>query len=114
MMKADCTLIGVARNKPELSYTQSGLAVGKLFIDMDKSWKGKSQTETFEVVVFGKTAQIAADHVSAGNTVVIMGELTSKRYTGKDGVEKLYLGVTGKQIYLAQSTAEGVSPEDAF
>jgi single-strand DNA-binding protein len=114
MMKADCTLIGIARNKPELSYTQSGLAVGKLIIDVEKKWKEKSNVETFEVTLFGKTAQIAADHVSADRTVVVMGELTSRRYTGKDGVERLAMNVNGRQIYLAQNNTETSLSEDAF
>ena len=75
----------------ELAYTPTGTAVGKSSIAINRPFKNKETGEYdadfINIVAFGKTAEIMANHLTKGNRVGVEGRIQSGSYTNKDGVK---------------------------
>ena len=75
----------------ELAYTPTGTAVGKSSIAINRPFKNKETGEYdadfINIVAFGKTAEIMANHLMKGNRVGVEGRIQSGSYTNKDGVK---------------------------
>lgn len=87
-------IIGHVGHTPEVKYLPNGDAVTNLSVAVTESWKDKAtgdkkeNTQWFRVNAFGKLAEIIGKYVNKGDPVMITGKMQSRKYTGKDGVEK--------------------------
>jgi len=105
-------LLGNLGRDPETRYTTGGDAVTNLNIATSEQWKDKSgekqeKTEWHRVVLFGRTAEIAAEYLKKGRSVYIEGRLQTRKYTDKDGVEKYATEVVGDRMQLIGGAREG-------
>lgn len=85
------TLIGRLTRDPEVRYSDTGTAVGRfsLAIDRGKDKKGEDRGADFpSVVCFGKTAELVEKYVAKGRLVGVTGRLQTGSYE-KDG-HKVY------------------------
>lgn len=84
-------LIGRLTKDVDLRYTQSGLAVGRFSIAIDRPKKdGQSNGADFpNCVAYGKTAETLANYVHKGEMVGVTGCIRTGSYTNKDG-QKVY------------------------
>jgi single-strand DNA-binding protein len=81
-------LIGRLTADPELKYTQSGTAVSKFTIAVDRQYKnasGERETDFIRCVAFKKTAEIIAQYQKKGNQIGVSGRIQTGSYD-KDGV----------------------------
>ncbi len=85
-------LIGNLGNDPDI--VNDG-KIGKLSVATSESWKDKSsgkrktKTEWHRVVIFNEgLVRIAEQYLKKGSKVYLEGQLQTKSYTDKDGVEK--------------------------
>jgi len=81
-------LIGRLTADPELKYTQSGTAVSKFTIAVDRQFKnasGERETDFIRCVAFKKTAEIIAQYQKKGNQIGVSGRIQTGSYD-KDGV----------------------------
>ncbi|MCP3945013.1 MAG: single-stranded DNA-binding protein [Desulfobacteraceae bacterium] len=84
------TLIGNLGQKPELRYTQQGLAVINFSIATSKSWIDKTtgqkqeKTEWHRICSFGKPAETLEKYLSKGSQIYIEGYLQTRNWE-KDG-----------------------------
>lgn len=88
-------LVGNLGRDPEVRHTQDGKAIVNLSLATSESWKDrnsgerKERTEWHRVVIFNENlARIAEQYLKKGSTVYIEGQLQTRKYTDKDGVEK--------------------------
>jgi len=88
-------LIGNLGQDPEVRHTQDGKSIVNLSIATSESWRDKSsgerkeKTEWHRVVIFNEgLAKVAEQYLKKGSTVYIEGQLQTRKYTDKDGVEK--------------------------
>ena len=88
-------LVGNLGKDPEVRHTQDGKAIVSLSIATSESWRDKSsgerkeKTEWHRVVIFNENlAKVAEQYLKKGSTVYIEGQLQTRKYTDKDGVEK--------------------------
>lgn len=86
-------LIGNLGRDPQLRYTQNGSAVVTLSVATSESWTSKEgekkeKTDWHRVVIWGKLAEVAAEHLAKGSPVYLCGKLQTRSYY-KDG-EKRY------------------------
>jgi single-strand DNA-binding protein len=88
-------LIGNLGADPEIRRTQDGKAIANLRIATSESWKDKNtgerkeKTEWHRVVVFNEgLCRVAEQYLKKGSKVYIEGQLQTRRWTDKDGVEK--------------------------
>lgn len=88
-------LVGNAGKDPEVRHTQDGKPIVTLSIATSESWKDRSsgerreKTEWHRVVIFNEgIAKVAEAYIKKGSSVYIEGQLQTRKYTDKDGVEK--------------------------
>ena len=84
-------LIGRLTKDVDLRYTQSGLAVGRFSVAIDRPKKdGQDNGADFpNCVAYGKTAENLANYVHKGGMVGVTGCIRTGSYTKKEG-QKAY------------------------
>lgn len=86
-------LIGRLTKDPELKYTPgAGTAVTTFNIAVDRIYKkdGQPDADFLPIVVWGKTAESAAQYLAKGKLVGVTGRLQTRSYDHKDGY-KVYV-----------------------
>ena len=87
-------LIGRTTREPELKIlATSGTAVANFNIAVDREFqvKGKDKmTDFFNIVIFGKTAEYAANYLKKGKLCAVKGSIQNRTYDTKEG-EKRYI-----------------------
>ena len=81
------TLAGRAGRDPELKYFESGSMVANLSLAVNAAKKGED-ADWFELKIWGKTAQIAADYVKKGSQIAVTGRMSTERWVDKNTGEK--------------------------
>jgi single-strand DNA-binding protein len=81
------TLAGRAGRDPELKYFESGTMVANLSLAVNAAKKG-DDADWFELKIWGKTAQIAADYVKKGSQIAVTGRMSTERWVDKTSGEK--------------------------
>ena len=88
-------LVGNLGADPVVRHTQDGKPIVNLSIATSENWKDratgerKEKTEWHRVVIFNENiAKVAEQYLKKGSSVYIEGQLQSRKYTDKDGVEK--------------------------
>ena len=97
-------LLGRLGRDPKTSDAQ-GLAICRLALATTRRYKGRDgekeeETEWHNVVVFGKTAEVAQQYLVKGSEVYIEGRLHTRKYTGKDGIERYATEVVCESLQL--------------
>ena len=86
-------LIGNLTRDPELRYTPSGTAVCTFGLATNRSWttesgEKKEDVEFHRIVSWQKLAELCSQLLSKGRKVYVEGRLETRRWTGKDEVER--------------------------
>lgn len=88
-------LVGNLGKDPEVRHTQDGKPIVNLSIATSESWRDKNtgerkeKTEWHRVVIFSEgLAKVAEQYLKKGSTVYIEGQLQTRKWTDKDGVDK--------------------------
>lgn len=97
-------LLGRLGRDPKTSDAQ-GLTICRLALATARRYKGrdgekKEETEWHNVVVFGKTAEVAQQYLVKGSEVYIEGRLHTRKYTDKQGVERYATEVICESLQL--------------
>ena len=107
-------LIGRLGRDPECRYLPNGDAVCNFSIATseswkDQSWQKKERTEWHNITMYRKLAEIAAQYLQKGSLVYLEGKIQSRKYTGKDGIERTAYEIIGSEMKMLSSKAEGSS-----
>lgn len=81
-------MMGRIVNDLELKTTPNGHSVCQFRIAVDRRFKtqdGEKQTDFFNVVAWGKTAEMVVKWFSKGRMILIEGEMQTRQYTDKNG-----------------------------
>jgi len=88
-------LVGNLGRDPEVRRMTSGEPVVNLSVATSESWRDKAsgerkeKTEWHRVVIFNENlAKIAEQYLHKGSKVYLEGQLATRKWTDKDGVEK--------------------------
>ena len=88
-------LIGNLGADPEIRRTQDGRPIANLRVATSESWRDKAtgerkeKTEWHRVVIFSEgLCKIAEQYLKKGSKIYIEGQLQTRKYNDKDGVEK--------------------------
>lgn len=88
-------LVGNLGRDPEVRATQDGREICNLNVATSESWKDKQtgerkeKTEWHRIVIFNDNlVRIAKDYLRKGSKVYLEGQLQTRKWTDKDGVEK--------------------------
>jgi len=88
-------LVGNLGRDPEIRRTQDGRPIANLSVATSESWRDKAtgerkeKTEWHRVVIFSEgLCKIAEQYLKKGSKIYLEGQLQTRKYTDKDGVEK--------------------------
>ena len=88
-------LVGNLGKDPEIRRTQDGRPIANLSVATSESWRDKAtgerkeKTEWHRVVIFSEgLCRVAEQYLKKGMKVYLEGQLQTRKYTDKDGVEK--------------------------
>ena len=88
-------LVGNLGRDPEVRRTTSGEPIVNLSLATSESWRDKNsgerkeRTEWHRVVIFNENlAKVAEQYLRKGSKIYLEGQLTTRKWTDKDGQEK--------------------------
>lgn len=76
------TIVGRSGKDPEVKYFESGTVVANLTL-ADRPLKKDDKPEWFNLEIWGKTAQVAADYVRKGSLIYVEGRMKTERWNDK-------------------------------
>jgi single-strand DNA-binding protein len=96
-------IVGRLTKDPELTYTQSGTAVCRFSIAVNRSSSSSRDNQEgnanfFNVVAWNKTAEICGEYLSKGRQVAIDGRLQQRRWEGTDGVKRNTVDIVATNV----------------
>lgn len=109
--------IGNLGRDPEMRYTASGEAICNFSIACTETWKDKQtgerkeQTEWVRISFFGKLAEVCGQYLKKGSQVYIEGSLRTRKWTDKDGQERITTEIRGDDMKMLGSRSSGSSDQ---
>jgi single-strand DNA-binding protein len=112
-------LMGNLTRDPELRYTPKGMAVAKVGLAVNRTWRSESGEQKEEVTfidvdIWGRTAENVGQYMRKGSPILIEGRLKLDQWDDKQtGQKRSRLGVTAETVQFLSSgnrgTAEGAA-----
>ncbi|MEN9878282.1 MAG: hypothetical protein RLZZ158_1321 [Cyanobacteriota bacterium] len=101
------TLVGRAGRDPEVRYFESGSVVANLTLAVNRRSRD-DEPDWFNLEIWGKQAQVAADYVKKGSLLGIIGSLKLDRWTDRaSGEERSKPVVRVDRLELLGSKRDG-------
>ena len=103
-------LIGRLGRDPETRYMPNGEAVCNFSVATSESWKDKNgqrqeATEWHNVTMYRKLAEIAGKYLTKGSQVYLEGKIQSRKYQGKDGIERTAYEIIANEMKILDGNA---------
>jgi single-strand DNA-binding protein len=112
-------LVGNLTRDPELRYTPKGLAIAKIGLAVNRTWKsetGESKEEvTFvDIDAFGKQAETIGQYLKKGRPILVEGRLRLDQWDDKQtGQKRSRLGVVMEGFQFLDSGNRGEAGAEA-
>lgn len=104
-------LVGNLTRDPELRTIPSGTSVCDLGIAVDERYKSgdewKSRPNFFQVTVWGRQAETAAEYLEKGREVAIAGRLRWESWETEDGQKRSKVTVTADSVQFIGGRGNG-------
>lgn len=98
--------IGNLTRDPELSETNSGVAVCRFSIAVNRrktSADAEQQTDFFNVTVWRGLAETVARYCKKGNKVAVSGQIQIRQYEDREGAKRTSVDVVAEEVeFLSQ------------
>lgn len=109
-------LIGRLGRDPEVRHMPNGEAVCNFSLATSESWKDQSgqrqeRTEWHNITLYRRLAEIAGQYLKKGSQVYIEGRIQSRKYTGKDGIERTAYDIIGSEMKMLGGKSDGDSAD---
>jgi single-strand DNA-binding protein len=96
MTEASVSFAGNLTDDPELQHTEGGIA--RAMFRVAVSGRRKQEASFFTVVVWRDRAEHAAQSLSKGSRVVVMGRLQQRSWTAEDGSARSTVEVVAEEL----------------
>ena len=99
-------LIGRLGRDPEVRYMPNGEAVCNFSVATSETWKDRQtgqrqeRTEWHNITLYRRMAEVAGQYLKKGSQVYIEGRIQSRKYTGKDGIERTACEIIGSEMKM--------------
>ena len=105
-------LVGRLGRDPETRYMPNGDAITNFSLATDEQWRDRNgerqtRTEWHNITLFGKLGEIASQYLRKGSQVFIEGKIQSRKYTGKDGIERMAYDIIGSEMKMLGNRNDG-------
>lgn len=87
-------LVGNLGRDPEVRYNPDGFTVANVSIATTFAWTDRNtgsrreETEWHRVVFYNRQAEVVGQYLKKGSSVYVEGRLRTRKYMGKDGIER--------------------------
>jgi single-strand DNA-binding protein len=104
--------IGRLTRDPESKKLTSGTTVTSFSIANNETWydkntqEKKEKTEFHNIVVFGKPAESAAQHLKKGQEVSIQGKIQNRSFPAQDGTKKYISEIVAEKVEFGSKVGE--------
>lgn len=115
-------LIGRLTKEPELRYSQSGMAICRFTLAVDRGLakdkkaeaenKGQPTADFIPVTAFGKTGELISTYVSKGQQLAVTGRIQTSSFDGQDGKRVFRTDVIADRIYFISGGNNGNSKQN--
>ena len=108
-------LIGNLGRDPEVRYMPNGEAVCNFSIATSETWNDRQtgqrqeRTEWHNITLYRRLAEVAGQYLKKGSQVYIEGRIQSRKYTGKDGIERTAYDIIGSEMKMLCGRQSGGS-----
>jgi len=94
-------LIGRLGKEPEMRYTPKGTPVTSYSVAVDRVWKGKKETDWFNIEAWGKLGEICQKFLQKGQLVYIEGSLRTTKYE-HEGETRYFTKVVARSMQMLE------------
>ncbi|EMT7314351.1 single-stranded DNA-binding protein [Neisseria gonorrhoeae] len=112
-------LIGRLGRDPEVRYMPNGEAVCNFSVATSETWNDRNgqrveRTEWHNITMYRKLAEIAGQYLKKGGLVYLEGRIQSRKYQGKDGIERTAYNIVANEMKMLGGRNEnsGGAPYD--
>ncbi len=108
------TLIGRLTADPELKHTQSGIAMTRFTVAVDRRVKAgeEKQADFITVVAWRQTAEFVSKYFSKGKRIALTGSIRTGSYTTQDGSKRYTTEVFADNVEFCDSKNDSNSGEN--
>ncbi|WP_455541962.1 single-stranded DNA-binding protein [Intestinibacter sp.] len=109
------TLIGRLTADPDLRFINTGTAISKFTVAIDRSYRKDNQavTDFIPVEIWGKKAEYCATYIEKGCLVAVSGSLHIDRYTDSEGNNRSFAKVVANSIMKLNSPNKSANIENS-
>lgn len=95
----------------EMRTTQSGVSVASFTVAWSKKIK-ETETQLFlDCTAWRGTADLVAKYFTKGKEIIVEGELSTEKWTDKDGKNRSTIKMTVDQVHFCGNKADGIKSE---
>ncbi|VEJ20852.1 single-stranded DNA-binding protein [Neisseria animaloris] len=111
-------LIGNLGRDPEVRYMPNGEAVCNFSIATSEVWNDRNsgqrqeRTEWHNITLYRRLAEVAGQYLRKGSSVYIEGRIQSRKYVGKDGIERTAYDIIGSEMKMLGARSGGSAEYD--
>ena len=102
------SLIGRLGQDPKLRYTPNGTAVATCSIAVPRR-RNRDEIDWFDLTFWGKTAEIASQHLTKGRQIGVTGRLLQERWETQQGEKRSRVVVVVDELTFVGSRPDGES-----
>jgi single-strand DNA-binding protein len=96
MTEASVSFAGNLTDDPEVRYTEAGIA--RTMFRVAVSGRREQEPSFFTVIVWRDQAEHAAQSLSKGSRIVVMGRLQQRSWTAEDGSARSVVEVVAEEL----------------
>jgi single-strand DNA-binding protein len=98
----------------ELRTTPGGQSVASFAVATNRSWNDpsgerKDSVEYHDIVAWGKLGELAANYLSKGRKVLVVGRLQTRSWEGQDGGKRQRTEIVATDINFVDRMSDGVA-----
>ena len=111
-------LIGRLTKDPEVHYLNNGDALCNFGLATSEKWKTKTgesveKTEFHNITMYRRLAEIAGQYLKKGSQVYLEGRIQSRKYQGKDGIERTTYDIIANEMKMLGGGNDGQQAQPA-
>ena len=108
-------LVGRLVRDPELNTTNSGIAVCKFTVAVNRPYQKdkEKQADFINVTAWRGTAEFVSKYFSKGSVIIVEGKLQNNDYTDKEGIKHYSMQVMADGVNFGGSKSENTSQAES-
>ena len=111
-------LIGRLGKDPETRLMPNGEAVCNFSVATSETWNGRNgqrqeRVEWHNITMYRRLAEIAGQYLRKGSQVYLEGRIQSRKYQGKDGIERTAYDIIANEMKMLGGVSDGQQAQQA-